>query len=288
MLVSWYDNAPNVGKVAYSGRCTLREIRRSLESRPEYVSAYNRIKDAIATYRQQSEELTGKINEAQNKLAETRNLAADLDIQISQTASDIAYRQAIIGQLGSERSSGWWAPFGGANNGWQSPYYAYGYRYPYPYLYRYDNNALPIYQQDLARQITDQQGQIQKNVEHQQTLIERAKDMQVELRAQQTELTALRNERKMAQERLDNAYVWDAPAVDGIITPPAPALHAPRVTTAPAASSETSAQYRLELARLFMSNGRNDLAAEALRDLISNYGQTAAAPQAQQILETMP
>ncbi len=113
MLISWYDNAPNVGKVPYSGRCLLREIRRSLERHPEYMDAYTRIKDAIATYRQQSDDIARKIEDAQSKLAELRSTAADLDIQLRQAAADVAYRQSLTGQLASERDSGWWTPFGG-------------------------------------------------------------------------------------------------------------------------------------------------------------------------------
>jgi tetratricopeptide (TPR) repeat protein len=103
------------------------------------------------------------------------------------------------------------------------------------------------------------------------------------VQAKQAEFDKLKTQSPKAG--MAQAFLFDPPAVDGVVTlePPRPATTAP----ARAADAEADARQGLELARLYMDNNMYTNAVATLTDVIGKFPQTKAAAEAKKLLADM-
>lgn len=284
LLVAWYDFDPSVGPVPYAGRCSLQRLRDRLQANSVFHTAYEQAHQNILARQQKVDALSEEIRATEPQLDELRSKAFELDGKMRETASNLRFKQMLQPNVDYYRRNYPWLPFGKPSDNSQN-YYGYGLRYPYPFLYRPDPLGNDLYQQQAINEIDRLSEDIRTLGDRYQGLSQQATTLLGELRLRQGHLNDLRRQRDELFASKENVYTFIPPAVDGEVVPPAPAVS---LASRPAINDpEVEAQYRLDLAKLFLNNNMPPRAISTLKDMLASYPNTKAAAEARLLLEEL-
>jgi len=272
-LLAWYENQLIPPKLPDSTRRTLDRIRGELFKREPFARAYRAMKTAYDQRAKLAAELGERVAAAEAEADKVQKHAVAIDAKLRSINDEIDDRNRIIDRLYRELRT---------------------YRcYLYPvstgdgvrmvYLPNYYGYREAIYERIHAEERTVDELKL-----HVRRLRREGKAVLADLSRRQAATEALRKQVKAALARVDLAFRWDPPGVDGVVTGevdrfPLPPTKLPRLPE----DAASAAARQLELARLYLRNDMEGKAKEIIRQLIAKYGSTKAAQGARILLITL-
>jgi hypothetical protein len=271
-LVAWYENQLIPPKLPDSTRRTLDRIRPELFKREPFAQAYRAMKTAYDQRAKLAAELGRRVAAAEEEAANVQRDAVAMDAKLRSINDEIDDHRRRIDDLYRELRTYYYYLYpvssGGVGGVYQPNYYGY---------------RQAIYERIRAEERMINQLKLQVR-----RLRREGKAVLVDLSRRQAAAEALRKQVKAVLARVDLAFRWDPPGVDGVVTPevdrfPLPPTKLPRLPEAPA----PAAAQQLELARLYLRNDMEDKAKAIIRQLIAKYGSTKVAHHAKILLMTL-
>ena len=272
-LLAWYENQLIPPKLPDATRRTLDRIRPELFKREPFTRAYRAMKTAYDQRAKLAAELGKRVAAAEEEAGNVQKDAVAIDAKLRSMNDEIDDHRRIIDNLYRELRT------------------YYYYLYPVSSSDGVRTVYLPNYygsRQAIYERIRAEQRMINQLKLHIRRLRREGKAVLADLSRRQAATEALRKQVKAVLARVDLAFRWDPPGVDGVVTPevdrfPLPPTKLPRL---PEEAAPTAAQ-QLELARLYLRNDMEDKAKAIIRQLIAKYGSTKAAHHARILLITL-
>ena len=277
LLVAWYDFDPNVGPIPYAGRCSLQRLRERLQANSTFHQAYEQVHTALLNRQKNIGNLDDQIRAAEPQVDELRRKAFNLDAEMRQTDMNLRVKQMLQPSFDPYQRDLPWMTFGNLSSLNRNDY-GFGIRHLDPFSYGNEAMGQQVYQQQAATEVIRERDKYQGlNLE--------AQTVMAELRQRQGHLNDLRRQRDVLTAAAVNVYTFMPPAVDGVVVPAAAPVS---LAARPGAHDpEVEAQYRLELAKLFLSNNMPSRAISTLKDMLASYPKTKAAVEARSLLREL-
>jgi hypothetical protein len=269
-LAAWHDQDPQAPRIPDVVRRALANLKDELAKKEPFAKAYEAIRGAYQDGARAAGEVDKKIAAAETEVQAVQQLAGEIDRHIRDLNDEIDYRNRTIDSL------------------YRDMRYSYG-------AYARDSEGRLIYlprygywRDDLRLRIRDEEREIEKLRNQLRQVAREGEAVLAELTRKQTVVEQLRRQVRAVQEKLERAYRWDPPAVDGVVTPERDRL--PPATGADLrvpADPEAEAAQRLELARLYLRHDMGQKAVELLQEIIKEHGDTQAGQQAKVLLSAL-
>ena len=272
-LLAWYENQLAPPKLPDSTRRTLEKIRPELFKQKSFARAYRSIKTAYDQRAKLAAELGKRVAAAEAEAEKVQQDAMTIDSRLRSINDEIDYRDRRIRSLYRELRTYY--------------YHLYplstGDRVRLVYVPNYYGHRGAIYERIRAEERIIDELKL-----HVWRLRRDGRAVLAELSRRKAAMETLRKQVKAVLARVDLAFRWDPPAVDGVVTPELDRFPIPkkRLARLPEDAATDTAQ-RLELARLYLRNGMEDKAVIILRRLVAKYGSTKAAHGAKILLITL-
>ncbi len=261
-LAAWYEHTPDPPPVAAATRRWLEAILPALAEQPAYVRAYDRV---VAAFKRQAEaraQYAEQLPPAEEAVRQIREKLAALETQYRMILEDIDSRRRLIDSLEYEL------------------YYYYWYdptHGTYPQDYRRLRRA------ELRDRIRAEERAVDQLRQQSYAVRKQGELVAGELAKEEKALQALQAERDQAVSRIEQAFRWDPPAVDGTVTPVVEYVPV-RPDRAGPPDPEVVAAQRLKVAQLYLRHGMPDKASEILREIVEQHAATQAAAPAKALL----
>ena len=270
-LLGWYENELTPPRLPDSARRILEQILDDLFRQESFVKAHQQMKAAYVRQAALAAEIEKRLAAAAADADRVHDEALDIDLQLRTINDEIDYHNSVIESLYRELNY----------------YYAYpvytsdGIQYVYVPNYRYGQRA------EILERIRAEERAIYALELGARKLRRRGQTVLAELRRKQRALETLRKQVRGALTQVERAFRWDPPAVDGVVTAELERFPLrPRVAAGPE-DRQAIAEHRLELAKLYLSNGMTDKAVAILNELVEKYGSTPQAEEAKIVLATL-
>ena len=272
-LLAWYENQLIPPKLPDSTRRTLDRARDDLFKREPFARAYRAMKAAYEQRAKLAAELGKRVAAAEAEADRVQKDAVAIDAKLRAMNDEIDDRNRIIDRLYRElRTYHYYVHPVGTDDGVRMVY-----------LPTYYGHREAAYERIRAeeRMIDELKLQVRR-------LRRDGKAVLADMSRKQAATEALRKQVKAVLARVDLAFRWDPPGVDGVVTPevdrfPLPPAKLPKLPE----DAASAAARQLELARLYLRNDMEDKAKGILRQLIAKYGSTKAAHDARILLVTL-
>ena len=272
-LAAWYDFAAPPPVLPDASRRSLATLRDTVGKTKEYQLAYKAMQNAFAQQGAASKALGDRISAAEAEAAAVQALARDVNGRLAELSDDIDYRQRRIDSL------------------WRDIRYGYTYfGYPYYSGYRRSSYSFPTYYKaGLYDRILDEE----RELDALKTKLGRAQRegaaVLAELARKDATLRALREQVKVAIDRVTIEFRWDPPAIGGVVT--AERDRIPLTIGKPKmevpVDPEHDAAQSLELAKLYLRHNMSDHALGLLEMVATKYSRTKAGTQAAALLKAL-
>lgn len=268
-LLAWFDAQESPPALSEPAKRIIAKARKDWEAHEDFQKGYERLVAVLRDRQRQDKEAAEKFAAAQKSADEARKKLRDLEVRYQGIDDDIAYHKRLV------RNLRW--------DYWQST----------PFITPDGvivGDITGAYRERLLLRIAEEERAIDNlNAEG----IRVRRDGREALAAFQEKQAAAEQLRKGGSKfdaKLQRAFRWDPPAVDGVVTPEVESFPQPKTAGKPAtlpSDPATDAQRRLELARLYLVNDLPRKATDILQDVVSRYPGTSAAQEAKQLLGTI-
>ncbi|MBS3734944.1 MAG: hypothetical protein KGY99_08450 [Phycisphaerae bacterium] len=266
-LVAWYDHASEPPELSAAARRLLAGSRDTLGEQEAFARAYERVAAAC----EQRKEQLAALDERANELRTARR---DIEMQLTRLAARWhAVRDEIedchdrIDALEDELR--FTVHYDAATG-----------------TYYYDTERRRL----LQLEIGSERRAIRRLRREAALIKSRIVALRAELDPLRDRIGALNEQRDASAGIVARAFRWDPPAVDGRITPAVEHPgQVPRPVSAsrPAAEPPSRTQQKLDLARLYLTNGLRDKAREILQQVAEQEDNPDAAAEARSLLAEM-
>jgi hypothetical protein len=275
-LVAWFDGDPTNPRVTDATRRLLAQSRNELEKSDQYADAFNAIRAAGDERSRLARGTEKQLQALESDVQSAQALASDIDRQIRDINEDINARSRAIDEM--YRQQRYYGGYFGGGGYWMR-----------------DTTGRPMwlpgsggyyYRDDLRDRIRSEEQAMDSSRTQLRQARREGEAAVAELTRKQAALRELRGQLKVAAERFARLFRWDPPAVDGVVTAERETF--PSGPMAPRNDDpETLAGQRLEVAKLYLKHDMPTKAVEILHEVITQYGKTEAAKQAQSLLTSV-
>ena len=259
-LIAWYQGQRKPPKLSDANMRLIERLKKDLGEREPFVDAYARVSAAYARRDEEAAKVESKITIVEAEGQAARQEAEEVDRKLRDLNDEIKLSKRNLGRLKGELYSRELAADDSVT-GWRR------------------RAMLRGRIRDMQRSLDELETRSRQALREGQAAVEK-------MRGKSGELSNLRRQLEQVLASVEPSFRWDPPAVDGVVTPVADRIPPPKTTTAPR-TPESTADKRLEMAKLYLANALTEKAVEILRGIVADYGATPAAARAKALLKEL-
>ncbi|MFB3892989.1 MAG: tol-pal system YbgF family protein [Phycisphaerae bacterium] len=265
-LIAWYDGQKNPSVINDAARRIIGNSLPAWGKSEVFSRAFERVSAAIADRAKEQAAADKKVADAEAVLEASRKKVTELERLLRDVRAEIDAHRDNREQLRSSYNASFWTQ---TTDGRIVP------------------NPLPDlnYRENLLRAINAEDAKIGSLKTDEDRVIRDGNAALADYKGNLSAVEQLRQKAKLGAPKFAQYFRWDPPAVDGVMTPEADNFPAGvEKRAAVPQDAEAEARQKMDLARLYLANGMNKQAADALQQVVAKYGSTKSAAEAKEML----